>query len=77
MLRRSVLGLVEVCNLLPTAVVEGSKTVQSFQAQLQELVLTAAKDGLEDWKKLLGADRASWERGELRRLREWEGQWAN
>ena len=65
-LKRSVLGLVEVWNLLPTAVVEGSKTVQSFQAQLQELTLTAARDGFEDWKVLLNADRSYWERRGLR-----------
>ena len=51
--RRSVLGLVEVFNLLPTAVVESTKTVRSFQAQLQKLVLTGAKEGVQDWKALL------------------------
>ena len=74
-LRRSVLGLVETFNLLPPAVVEGAKTVQSFQAQLQELVLTAAKGGVQDWKLLLAADRSTWERRELRQLRGWESNW--
>ena len=65
------LGLVEAFNFLPTAVVEGSKTVQSFQAQLQELVLVAAKEGVQNWKALLGAGQASWERRELKRLKDW------
>ena len=73
--RRSVLGLVEVFNLLPPAIVQSAKTVQSFQAQLQELVLTAVKEGVQDWKLLLAADRTSWERRELRQLRGWESNW--
>ena len=74
-LRRSVLGLVEVFNLLPHAIVQSAKTVQSFQAQLQALVLTAVKEGVQDWKLLLAADRTSWERRELRQLRGWESNW--
>ena len=71
-LKRSVLGLVEVFNLLPTAVVEKAKTVQSFQAQLQELVLTAAQEKVPDWKLLLSAGRAPWERRTLRQLKDWQ-----
>ena len=71
-LRRSVLGLVEVFNVLPTAVVEGSQKVRSFQAQLQELTLTASRDGVEDWKILLNADRSDWERRTLKQLKGWK-----
>ena len=68
-LKRSVLGLVEVFNVLPTAVVEGSQKVRSFQAQLQELTLTASRDGVEDWKILLNADKSDSERRTLKQFK--------
>ena len=52
LLRRSALGLPRVYNGLPTAVVS-QKTVSAFQKALQELVLTEAKKGKENWEKLL------------------------
>ena len=74
-LQRSVLGLIEVFNLLPTALVEGAKKVNNFQAQLQELVLTAALEEAPDWKVLLAAGRAPWERRQLRKLKNWKSSW--
>ena len=73
-LRRSVLDLVKVFNVLSTAMMKGTRKVQSFQAQLQELVLTVARDGVQDWKELLGAGRAPWELKELRRCKSWKSK---
>ena len=72
--RRSVLGAVDVFNVLPPAVVESSKTVRALQAQLQQVVITAAREGEEDWQGLLSANSSSWERKALRRLRGWKTQ---
>ena len=71
-LRRSVLGLVEVFNLLPPAVVEGAETVKSFQAQLQELTLEAGKNEADNWKTFFSAGQMSWELRELRRYSTWK-----
>ena len=48
-LRRSALELVAVYNLLPAKVV-AAKTVRSFQAQLQEVLLERAVAGKDDWQ---------------------------
>ena len=48
-LRRSVLGAVDVYNLLPPYIVEQECDVSKFQAKLQELVLARALAGCSDW----------------------------
>ena len=73
--RRSVLGAVDVFNSLPPAIVEGSSSVRAFQAQLQELVITTAHGGEQNWQTLLSANSSSWERKALRKLRGWTSNW--
>ena len=50
---RSALGLVSVYNLLPPDVVLGSATVSIFQAKLQDLTKSRARQGASDWPNLL------------------------
>ena len=69
-LKRSVLGLVEVYNALPPAVVQSSTTVKALQGQLQALVLTQARAGVEDWQLLLSPRLHCWDR-RLWDLRGW------
>ena len=53
---RSALGLVTIYNLLPPSIVLGSPDVRCFQAKLQNLVKSRAKQqGSEDWSSLLSA----------------------
>ena len=69
-LTRSVLGLTEVYNELPPALVESCSTAKAFQKQLQALVCTWAREGKEDWQTLLSPRLRSWER-RLTCLRGW------
>ena len=72
-LKRSVLGLVDVFNDLPPAVVERPRTVKDFQALLQALLLTEVKSANgNSWRYLLSASNTSWQRARLRRLRGWD-----
>ena len=48
-MRRSLLGAIEVYNLLPGWVIDNSCKVSTFQKRLQELVLSRAMAGCEDW----------------------------
>ena len=69
--RRSTLGLVDVYNELPPALVNNTATsVKAFQGQLQALVLWRLRQGCDDWKELLSARAHSWNRP-LRGLRDW------
>ena len=47
-MRRSVLGLVSVYNVLPESVVEAT-SVACFQSRPQELLKTRVEAGCEDW----------------------------
>ena len=47
--RRSVFGALEIYNLLPQDVVERHFSVSSFQGALQDLVLSRAIVGCDDW----------------------------
>ena len=51
--RRSALGLVAVCNLLPAHAVR-AETVKEFQTQLQDLFKARAREGCEDWPETFG-----------------------
>ena len=70
-LRRSLLGLVDVFNVLPPAVVEGAKSTKDFQSLLQAVALTELKDGGEHWSTLFSATNRVWQLVRLRRLRGW------
>ena len=70
---RSVLGLVNVYNLLSAALVESASEVKDFQTQLQALVLTQLQRGKEDWSRLLSPRLCSWERS-LSELRDWSNK---
>ena len=59
---------------IPQPVVEGSNSVRALQAQLQQLLLTAAHAGEQDWQTLLSANKSSWERNSLRNLRGWTSE---
>ena len=50
-LTHSVLGLIDIYNLLPVYVVEG-QTVKSFQQRLQQLLKVVAMDGMLGWRHL-------------------------
>ena len=51
--RRSLLGLLDVYNLLPASVVEQCPSVPLFQKALQELVTECAAAGTDGWQRLL------------------------
>ena len=51
--RRSLLGLISMYNLLPPHVVEGNSTVKSFQGALQHLIMQRAIAGCPDWQDTL------------------------
>ena len=50
--KRSLLGMLDVYNLLPASIVEQCSTVSSFQSALQKMALVCALDGMEDWERL-------------------------
>ena len=52
LIKRSILGLVAIYNLLPDSIVE-AKTVSAFQSGLQHLCTERAKAGCEDWHNTL------------------------
>ena len=73
--RRSALGLVEVYNELPPALLNSTATsVKAFQRQLQALVLWRLRQGYDDWKELLSTRAHSWNRP-LRGLQDWTLKW--
>ena len=49
-IRRSVLGLIAVYNILPQEVVD-SENVSEFQSALQTLLKSRARAGLSDWRE--------------------------
>ena len=51
--RRSLLGMVDVYNILPASIVERSACVKSFQASLQELISDCAAAETDGWQRLL------------------------
>ena len=69
--RRSLLGLLDVYNLLPASVVERSASVQCFQKVLQELVTECAAAGTDGWQRLL-SPRQEIYCHPLRAWRQWE-----
>ena len=69
-LSHSVLGLADVYNELPPALVETCSAMKHLQKQLQALVFTQVHERKEGWQQLLPARLRSWER-KLRALRGW------
>ena len=51
--RRSLLGMIDVYNMLPPAIVERSSSVQMFQSLLQQLVLDAVMAYTDGWQRIL------------------------
>ena len=66
LLRRSLLGLISVYNILPSSVVESS-SVAAFQTALQSIVKGAAASGSEMWEFIL-SPRQSMHAHPLRKL---------
>ena len=58
--KTSVLGLVDIYNLLPQFVIDGA-TVSSFQHRLQVLLKTQACDGDDNWGKLFSPRMQLWD----------------
>ena len=67
----SVLGLIDVYNLLPAYIV-AETTVQEFQKRLQELLKEMAKEGEHKWE-LLYSPRQCLFNNRLRQLHDWRG----
>ena len=53
--KRSLLGMLDVYNLLPASIVERCSTVSSLQSALQQMALAFALDGMEDWEHLFSS----------------------
>ena len=51
MLKRSILGLVAIYNMLPEKIRQAT-TVKSFQRMLQDVLKSCAASGLEDWTRV-------------------------
>ena len=68
-LSHSVLGLVDVYNLLPQYVVNAT-TVSNFQQRLQQLVVVMAKSGDPGWKQIYCPRKPIWDNA-LRRMSDW------
>ena len=51
--RRSLLGLIDVYNLLPASIVEQNSSVQMFQSSLQAMIVDAAASATDGWQHLL------------------------
>ena len=51
--RRSLLGMIDVYNMLPPASVEQSSSVQMLQSLLQQLVLDAVMADTDGWQRIL------------------------
>ena len=49
---RSILGLLDVYNLLPVHIVEGCSSVPCFQGALQNLLREAVDSGCQQWQNL-------------------------
>ena len=58
-MKHSVLGLIDIYNLLPQAVVD-KKDVHEFQRGLQELLREEAKLGIEKWQFLFSPRNEVW-----------------
>ena len=67
----SVLGLVDIYNLLPEYVVCAT-SVKLFQHRLQELLIAAMSDGVLEWTTLFCPRKPLWN-NELRRWQRWVG----
>ena len=67
-IQNSAFGLINVYNELPACVVEASPCVPSFQKALQELVISRANAGNDDWEYTLSPRVSAW-RHPLRGLR--------
>ena len=48
-LERSALGLIDVWNLLPGALIKNAANVKAFQSALQRIVVERAKAGMDEW----------------------------
>ena len=53
--RRSMLGMIDVYNILPCAIVDQSPSVQVFQSLLQQMVTEAATSDTDAWQRLLSS----------------------
>ena len=53
--RRSLLGMIDVFNLIPCSIIEQSSSVKIFQSLLQQLIVTAATAGTDGWQQLLSS----------------------
>ena len=49
-LKRSILGAIEIYNLLPAGIVESADTVKKFQSMLQDMVKDRACAHCPDWR---------------------------
>ena len=68
----SILGLVDIYNLLPAGVVAAT-TVRNFQQRLQGMLKVCASEGHADWERLF-SPRSTLYNHRLRVVRKWEWQ---
>ena len=71
LLTNSVLGLIDIYNLLPAYVVAAS-SVKEFQGKLQGLLKQLAGDGVDEWDSLY-SPRRTLHGHRLRTLYDWNG----
>ena len=53
--RRSLLGMLDVYNLLPASIVEQCSSVSAFQSALQKMAFEFAMSGVEEWERLFSS----------------------
>ena len=53
--RRSLLGMIDVYNILPCSIVEQASSVKVFQSLLQQLTVTVATAGIDGWQRILSS----------------------
>ena len=70
-LSNSILGLIDIYNLLPVYIV-ASCTVKDFQGRLQAMMKNMAEDGEREWDTMY-SPRMPLHQCRLRRLFEWNG----
>ena len=71
----SVLGLVDIYNLLPAYIVS-APTVSLFQRRLQEMLVTCVREGEPEWWNMF-CPRLTLHNHKLRKWRTWEGSFPN